>query len=760
MDYAGIIGDLQTSQGGSYAAIPPANADETAKAEQDIHAWAESKRPKVRAAPQAPLIQPARSPFPLGMDYAGMLSDLAAPQAPTAPATARPVATTTIAQTVQPAFDPRIARGQAVSPLVDLVHQQVSSLGHTVYGGYKGLAELLTSGDSDKAAEAVEAEQAKAWEPPAGTQNAQMVQHFQSGANPLNWIPMATQYVADHGGDALANAGFPAAGAVVKGVGAAAPMLLGFRGVRGVAGRAVVPVARAAGAGVQSLIRPADPVPINRVEPTLKPAYVMRDGQPVPKTAAQAAAAPMPDIAGETRPGVGAPAVTAADTFTALTEVPADQAARRSVLERVLPGATIRKSALSGNSAAAKGDFETAKSAAAGDAGGQLLHDTIQSERAGLQKYANDTVEATGGTSGMDQQSLIDRGKTIAAPIDGLRQWFDGKVKGLYATADERAQGASTTQLDGFGKLINTKSNFSGKAENSSLRSGIVDYLNEQGVMNPDGSMNPISVKQAEGVRQYINSQYHHETAGLSGKIINALDEDVSRGAGSDIYADARAMFKQKKQTLDNPNGISRMFDVDPREPLNRKTPHESLPDKLTNLDASQLGHITQTLRSLPPELQPMGAKAMAEIQAHMANRIAATGNSTQTMWNHAGVEKFMRNNSAALRDVFADKPEVLQRLSDLNAAGKMTAIDRGYVGAAAQERTLLSRGLDSVGATGRRYGPAAVTAAVTGPAAPLTVPVAQKLGSMWADSAKAKASLKDAQGRVTKLSDILDAGK
>jgi hypothetical protein len=446
---------------------------------------------------------------------------------------------------------------------------------------------------------------------------------------------------------------------------------------------------------------------------------------------------------------------TAPITAETLTQ-PVAKSDVQPLLERVLPGQTIRKSVLNGDLNAAAGDIEYARAAKAGDAGAQLMKQAIDNERAGLQKYSSDTIDQTGGTRGMDQQTLITSGKTLAAPADALRVWMDDKIKSFYDVADQRSGGAPAVVPDALAKFLDTSSNFSGKAANSSLRSGVLDYMTEQGIRNKDGSFNPMTVKQAEGVNQYINGQYGHEIAGLSGKLKDAVNQDVFKSAGEDIYAPARNLFKLKKQTLDNPNGISRMFDTDPRTPMNRSTALEDIPSKMMNLSADQLGHIVKVYRTLPPELQPLGQAAIAELQARFANAVDAAGNSTKTGWNQKGVAQVVKNNSAAMADVFADKPELLQRIKDTHDAGAiLNAEDKSYGGADVQKRTLLSRGMEAASEKARKFGPAAVTATVTGPAAPLAVPIAQALGERWANSAKASKSLKDAQSRVTKLSEV-----
>jgi len=174
--------------------------------------------------------------------------------------------------------------GAITTPFSELVANQASSLGSTVAGGYAGLYQgaktLLQGGGTDKALnDAVnaihETEQAGTYTPKTA-EGAQMVKQFGSGYNPLNWIPNATQAVGNAGGDALASVGLPGAGAVVKGIGAAAPLALGLKSVQGGLSK------------LSDLVKPAgEALPeAARVDPTLdplptKPLYKLVDGKPV-----------------------------------------------------------------------------------------------------------------------------------------------------------------------------------------------------------------------------------------------------------------------------------------------------------------------------------------------------------------------------------------------------------------------------------------------------------------------------------------------
>lgn len=373
-----------------------------------------------------------------------------------------------------------------------------------------------------------------------------------------------------------------------------------------------------------------------------------------------------------------------------------EQMQRAEVLRRI--GLTnARESAITGDSAQGATQAQIAKFVT--EPTGLAAKDLFDSERAALQDHAQSIIQDTGASTGMDNASLSARGQTIAAAYDGLRQHFDSNIKKLYDIADERSNGMPETNLTNFSKYFKDKSNFEGMTENGALGRGIEHYLREQGIMDSDGSMNPVTSKQAEGIKKYINGQYSHETAGLAAKVKNTIDKDVAKSAGEDIYSESRNLYKQKKETLDNPNGIASLMNFDPRTPINRTTPYEKIPSKLTSLDTAQFGHMVDVLNKVldpsynaPPLLQMQAHDALNEIKGQFANEMFEAGNKFQSKWNPEGITKYIKNNSGKLPMVFDN--QTLQRISDLNDAGHILSVDKSYPGAVAQASMAVKHGV------------------------------------------------------------------
>ena len=232
------------------------------------------------------------------------------------------------------------------------------------------------------------------------------------------------------------------------------------------------------------------------------------------------------------------------------------------------------------------------------------------------------------------------------------------------------------------------------------------------------------------------------------------------KGAGEDIYGPARQVVQTEKQTLDNPSGVAKLMDVDPKNPLNRTTAYEKIPDTLTRLPAAQFDNVVRTLQAMPDAIQPQAQAALSEIKAHLANKVLDAGSSTQGQWNAPGVSKVLKANSAKLQSIFEDQPEVLQKIQDLDSAGKILKVDQSYPGAAAQaanalKRGLLSRSLSRLGATA-----GAGAGSILGPlGAAGGAAAGEALGSSAGASMAERSALKQWQKKTVKLSDLMQGG-
>jgi hypothetical protein len=723
---------------------------------------------KVLAAsgqPQAGAAAPSPSSGPDGLDdfSSESLSQAASQFAPkAAPATA---SATTAAPT----------KAQITSPEADLTSRIASSVVAPVAAGYSGIYHgiktLIQTGDVDKAlssgADAVHSTQDSLTYQPRTQQGQQMVEQFGSNWNPAAWIPNAAAYVGDKAGGYLADKGAPRAGAIVNGLANAAPYLL--------------PEAPKA---IRSLINVGKDAPQVRIDPALdpmppKPRYKLENGepvlvkqptpgpQPVPAgaqavsqstaapaamadTAAAAAPARMPPPAPTTPEAIQAvaekaPAALFPDTPTTAPQgkfTPAEQLQRAQILKSV-GIEDVRKSAIEGDGTAGATDFQTTKLESPA---GRTMKAIITGERQALINHADTLIEKTGGTAGVDQPALYNRGNTIISPLDKLSDYFDGKARELYSAADERAQGVPV-DLGSFSASLGDQSLIT-QPSHPLLQNAVRAKAQQIGMsVAEDGAISG-TAKQAEVLRKFLNTQGKGSNASVANALKESLDNDVMSSGGQDLYTQARALWQQKKATLDNPDGIAKLLQ---EEGVNRAVPKEMIAPKLVRMPVDQFGHIVQTLKNVPPEIQPAAQSALNEIKAQFANELHAIGANQAGQWNAKGVTKYLQNNAARMSQVFS--PEEIASFRNLNDAGHILAKDQSYPGAAVQAHNLVTQGvmhgLPTMGAAAGGAVGGGIGAAV-GAAA----------GRMAAGSVDNAVTLRAVKKRTAKISELLDVGK
>jgi hypothetical protein len=619
------------------------------------------------------------------------------------------------------------APGQAGfdTPIAQYLHAQVSgamqNIGETGRVLYDwGTGKVHSIADADASAKAYAAEH-PAYQPE--TESGKTVAKVMgSPLNPLNWPSLVTEYAGKG-----VTAGLDAAGVPSQ--------------ISTIAGPAVEATANVAGGAYGA-------------------AKALGLGG-APEAAVTAAPATEPlSASGGSRPAPFEPQDISGTKFTVDNEPvegglpPNISNDRAQILSRVgLDKA--RESALSGDAKGAATDYQLTKF---DEPAGQAAKSQFEAERQALVNHAQGIVKDTGGTLGTDEDTLSARGQTIAAPFDALRQYFDQQKQAAYDAAGERAAGKPVGQMEGTQALLKDP-DFTETLlakDQGGLLGSIQRQFSRFQELNPEG----FTVENAENFRKWLNQVWTPDNSATIGKVKGALDDDVLKGAGEDIYGPARQVVQTEKQTLDNPSGVAKLMDVDPKNPLNRTTAYEKIPDTLTRLPAAQFDNVVRTLQAMPDAIQPQAQAALSEIKAHLANKVLDAGSSTQGQWNAPGVSKVLKANSAKLQSIFEDQPEVLQKIQDLDSAGKILKVDQSYPGAAAQaanalKRGLLSRSLSRLGATA-----GAGAGSILGPlGAAGGAAAGEALGSSAGASMAERSALKQWQKKTVKLSDLMQGG-
>lgn len=625
-------------------------------------------------------------------------------------------------------FAPEIAAGAA---------HLASGIGNSIIGGWRGLTELALGGTLEDATKAVHGEDANAIARPYQPQDetAQKTsQALNSPRNPMNWVGAAGNWAGEKTTDMATKAG--ASPEVAAGAGAAVntginavPLVL----IKGGKTDVKIPVlnqaselsripAKAGSEAVPTQIPQGVKLPANVDIPP-----AMRRAANTPPPAQAAAEAPKAPVFAEE----AAPAPEG-------KSLPIDEQMRRAAVLRRVGVSEARDSAIKGDAKAASTDFQTAK---LDNKSGYFMRGTLDAERQAITDHAEKIVRDTGGTLGTDSQALEARGHAILAPLESFRQWFTDKTTGLYKEADARAKG-QPVELGSFHDILKTDSKFA-NTDTIELRKGLQARMKELGLIDKEGKALPATVEQAEKLRQYVNEEWSPKSNGRIRELKNALDDDVTKAAGEDLYKQARALHAMKESIFSDPKGLSSILDS---EGINRKVPIEKIADSISSLPNAQFAHIVKTLKTVPPELKPQADAALSEIKAHFANRLMETGNKQAGQWNAKGTSSYLNKNSAKLAQIF-DESE-MAKFKDLNEAGHILRTDQSYPGAAVQEHNLLQRGaMASI-----RAGSAAVGGALGGG---VGAAVGDFVGGGAAQRFSDASALKKTQKRVVKLSEF-----
>lgn len=294
------------------------------------------------------------------------------------------------------------------------------------------------------------------------------------------------------------------------------------------------------------------------------------------------------------------------------------QGTRAQVLRDIgIPDEVVRQGSITGDITALEREKAMSK---ADTPQGLAIREGMDVEYQRMNDYANNIIEdSIGARAGASPES---RGQVVIDALEGYKDWYANEVKADYAKADAATEGKGGIKLSEFEQDLKTPSNWVAKDSNKSLRNGIRSYLKELNLMDADGSIKPMSARQAESLRQYINTQWSPDSAGLISRVNGKIDNGVFQALDDNAYVAARKRYQDFKKTFENPKGIASILESDG---INRKTSAEQVGRKLQLLadkDGAQFKHIYDSLDAVPDALKGQAARAKSEIQATIAESV------------------------------------------------------------------------------------------------------------------------------------------
>jgi len=354
-----------------------------------------------------------------------------------------------------------------------------------------------------------------------------------------------------------------------------------------------------------------------------------------------------------------------------------EQFARAKAMQRVLgEDHAADLAALEGKGKERATNYQVSKS---DTALGNYLAERFKDEQNRLQVFADQQAQKTGGIVGLDESAKYKRGEAILDPLKKLEDYFDTKTEKIYAERDAQAV-TIPVESNNILNVLNDDSLTLANTETIGLANIAKARMRQLKMIDKDGNLLPTDAKTAENFRKFLNENYDRKNANLHRALKTAVDEDVlaNMDTNSPIYKDARSLVELRKNTLDNPKGISAILEESGPNKINRKVDKEKISQNIANMSVEQFTHVIDTLKNMPPELKAAGNQALANIKAQFASNIAALANKPKDL------TKFMNDNREVMPRLFT--PEEMGNFRDLHNVAHILKTDTGYPGAAVQK--------------------------------------------------------------------------
>jgi hypothetical protein len=356
-----------------------------------------------------------------------------------------------------------------------------------------------------------------------------------------------------------------------------------------------------------------------------------------------------------------------------------EQFARAKAMQRVLgEDHSADLAALEGKGKERATNYQTSKS---DTPLGNYLAERFKDEQKRLQAFADQQAQKTGGIVGLDESAQYKRGEAILDPLKKLEDYFDTETRKIYKERDAQAA-TIPVEANNILNILNDDSLTLTNTETIGLANVAKARMRQLKMIDKEGNLLPTDAKTAENFRQFINENYDKagKNAKLHRELKAAVDEDVlaNMDTNTPIYKTARSLVELRKNTLDNPKGISAILDESGPNNINRKVDKEKISQNIANMSVEQFTHVIDTLKSMPTELQAAGNQALANIKSQFASNIAALADKPKQL------TKFMNDNREVMPRLF--NAEEMNNFRDLHNVAHILKTDTGYPGAAVQK--------------------------------------------------------------------------
>jgi hypothetical protein len=292
----------------------------------------------------------------------------------------------------------------------------------------------------------------------------------------------------------------------------------------------------------------------------------------------------------------------------------------------------------------------------------------------------------------VDGPTLDGRGRTVRGALQGISDWFDKAVDGVYQTArqthGDNAMPQFLTRAESF---LKDDANYipEGFRRSAQARLNQLETVGDKGIKG-DGTdaAAPGSIGAAEKFREWLNKNRTLDTMHITKQLVDHTDMDVAQAGGAGLFKTARAMKRHQFQMMEEPKLMGKLLSANDSQGINHSIPDHKVLDTVSEAATDQHQHLQNVLRAgahLSPDLAKSSAQAIREIQGHMLSKMHDAATDDGGKWNARGfytaADRFSRNVPAA----FADRPDLIKHMQTINDAGNTLHLDKHYPGAVGQ---------------------------------------------------------------------------
>jgi hypothetical protein len=376
---------------------------------------------------------------------------------------------------------------------------------------------------------------------------------------------------------------------------------------------------------------------------------------------------------------------------------PTEQAMRADIANEVLGNTgQVRSGVITGNENILRQEYTEARSANPTPRS-ELLKRQIADEQNALTKYAEQRIENTGASKNLP--SDYERGQLMndaIASSEGLTGFFKSAKEKLYQDARVKV-GDNPVPSNTLENLLNS-TKFKSELKLKGIKDfteGLGELLDFHKTQGFEGTK-PGSIAGLEELRKSVNAQWTPQNKREIGRIVKAIDEDIAKAGGEDLYKRARSVH-QAEQKIFESKGMDKLFGEVDSNGVQTATDFQAIPKKLNQMPADQWKHIYDTYDEiskgrvrgvgfdleLTPELMQYAEAAKAEMRGALAREIYQAGAGKAGVWNQNSVNNILNARAKKIEHAFT--PEEQKAFHTLNYAGHIMPGVHAYEGAALQ---------------------------------------------------------------------------